>query len=77
MYGPVVRGITVVFVIKNQLLLKLRIFQLFCIPFEVKVHSFPVSNQFSNVYRNDPKFSDRYAQANSADPDQTAPRGAV
>ena len=29
------------------------------------------------IYRNDPKFSDRYAWANSADPDQTAPRGAV
>ena len=28
-------------------------------------------------YRNDPKFSDRCAWANSADPDQTAPRGAV
>ena len=27
-------------------------------------------------YRNDPKFSDRYAWANNADPDQT-PRGAV
>ena len=26
-------------------------------------------------YRNDPKFSDRYAWVNSADPDQTAPRG--
>ena len=26
-------------------------------------------------YRNDPKFSDRYAWANSADPDQTAPPG--
>ena len=25
-------------------------------------------------YRNDPKFSDRYAWANSADPDQTAPK---
>ena len=24
-----------------------------------------------SVYRNDPKFSDRYAWANSADPDQT------
>ena len=24
------------------------------------------------AYRNDPKFSDRYAWANSADPDQTA-----
>ena len=28
-------------------------------------------------YRNDPKFSDRLVWANSADPDQTAPRGAV
>ena len=28
-------------------------------------------------YRSDTKFSDRYAWANSADPDQTAPRGAV
>ena len=28
-------------------------------------------------YHNDPKFLDRYAWANSADPDQTAPRGAV
>ena len=27
-------------------------------------------------YRNDPKFSERYAWANSADPDQTVPRGA-
>ena len=30
-----------------------------------------------NDYGNDPKFSDRYTWANSADPDQTAPRGAV
>ena len=30
-----------------------------------------------SAYRNDPKFSDRYAWANSVDPDQTAPRGAV
>ena len=29
------------------------------------------------MYHNDPKFSDRYAWTNSADPDQTAPRGAV
>ena len=28
-------------------------------------------------YRSDPKFSDRQAWANSADPDQTAPRGAI
>ena len=31
----------------------------------------------SSGYRNDPKFSDRLVWANSADPDQTAPRGAV
>ena len=29
------------------------------------------------MYRNDPKFSDRYVLANSADPDQTAHTGAV
>ena len=29
------------------------------------------------LYHNDPKFSDRQDLANSADPDQTAPRGAV
>ena len=29
--------------------------------------------QFKVEYPNDPKFSDRYAWANSADPDQTAP----
>ena len=29
-----------------------------------------------HIYRNDPKFSDRYAWANSTDPDRTAPRGA-
>ena len=28
-------------------------------------------------YRNNPKFLDRQVWANSADPDQTAPRGAV
>ena len=28
-------------------------------------------------YRNNPKFSDRKDWANSADPDQTPPRGAV
>ena len=27
-----------------------------------------------HTYRNDPKFSDRLVLANSADPDQTAPR---
>ena len=29
------------------------------------------------IYRNDPKFTDRQAGANSVDPDQTAPLGAV
>ena len=28
-------------------------------------------------YRNEPKFSDRWVWANSADPNQTAPRGAI
>ena len=28
-------------------------------------------------YQTDPKFSDKHVWANSADPDQTAPRGAV
>ena len=32
--------------------------------------------QFISTYCNDPKFSDRYAWANSADPDQTTPKGA-
>ena len=34
-------------------------------------------NNIVNFYRNDPKFSDRSVWANSADQDQTAPRGAV
>ena len=32
---------------------------------------------YTGTYRNDPKFSDRYAWANSADPDQTAPRSSL
>ena len=32
---------------------------------------------YSQKYRNDPKFQDKQVWANSADPDQTAPRGAV
>ena len=32
---------------------------------------------FVMIYRTDPKFSDRWVLVNSADPDQTAPRGAV
>ena len=34
-------------------------------------------NFYENYLRNDPKFSDRYAWANRADPDQIAPLGAV
>ena len=34
-------------------------------------------HQKEKYYHNDPKFSDRYALAKSADPDQTAPRGAL
>ena len=36
---------------------------------------FPIFSLMTR-YRNDPKFSDRYAWANSADPDQTAPQTA-
>ena len=32
---------------------------------------------YIQIYRNDPKFSDGQVLVNSADPDQTAPRGAV
>ena len=32
---------------------------------------------FRAMHRNDPKFSDRWVWANSEDPDQTAPLGAV
>ena len=32
---------------------------------------------FMKIYRNVPKCSDRQVWANSADPDQTAPTGAV
>ena len=35
------------------------------------------SPSWCQIYRNDPKFSDRHVWANSADPDQTAPKGAV
>ena len=33
--------------------------------------------EYLKLYCNDPKFSDRYAWANSADPDQTAPGSTV
>ena len=33
--------------------------------------------QARSSYRNDPKFSDRYAWANNVDPDQTAPRSSL
>ena len=42
--------------------------------FEIIFHSILVHMA---GYHNDPKFLDRYAWANSADPDQTAPRGTV
>ena len=35
--------------------------------------AFTLRHKSTDQYRNDPKFSDRYAWANSADPDQTAP----
>ena len=43
---------------------------------KIKINSGP-GHPPNLMYRNDPKFSDRSAWANSADPDQTAPRGAV
>ena len=39
--------------------------------------NFLAANLENLAYRNVPKFSDRQIWANSADPDQTAPRGAV
>ena len=44
-----------------------------CCRHSLKVHKQDTSHE----YHNDPKFLDRYVKANSADPDQTAPRGAV
>ena len=41
------------------------------------LYTFDTNCRISWSYRNDPKFLDRQAWANSADPDQTAPRGAV
>ena len=38
---------------------------------------FELIEDYISIYRNDPKFSDRKAWANSADRDQTAPKGAV
>ena len=35
-------------------------------------HSFSQTNNFSQIYCNDPKFSDRQVWGNSVDPDQTA-----
>ena len=48
-----------------------------CIPnYKTPVSFWSWAGQFQS-FHNDPKFSDRLAWANSADPDQTAPRGAV
>ena len=44
---------------------------------EMTLREIEIQFLFVYMYRNVPKFSDRYAWANSADPDQTAPRGAV
>ena len=50
----------------------------FCFSLLITRRFFKVlKSNLESTYRNDPKFSDRYAWANSADPDQTAPRGAV
>ena len=43
----------------------------------VTSHYFPLPVRHLPAYHNVPKFSDRQVWANSADPDQTAPRGAV
>ena len=46
---------------------------------KASAHSLPESSCLIGHfrYRNDPKFSDRYAWANSADLDQTEPRGEI
>ena len=44
---------------------------------DIKVSTAWVCVSSESAYRNIPKFSDRQVWANSADPDQTAPRGAV
>ena len=44
--------------------------------FDIHVVQISISSAKLN-YRNDPKFLDRQDWAKSADPDQTAPRGAV
>ena len=43
------------------------------IQISVSLRSFHISSLFNKLRHNDPKFSDRQAWANSADPDQTAP----
>ena len=35
------------------------------------------ANNDYDIYRHDPKFSDRKVWANTSNPDQTAPRGTV
>ena len=48
--------------------------------YTVDFNFFKIFFQIKNLmdlYRNDPKFSDRQFWANSAVPNQTAPRGAV
>ena len=52
---------------------------MFCAIFAVidSLHHLLIACFTSVCYLNDPKFSNRQFWANSADPDQTAPRGAV
>ena len=49
----------------TQLILSINVNNIFC---------FICAFSQKKYYRNDPKFSDRYAWAKSADPDQTAPK---
>ena len=44
---------------------------------EENFHQQKLKYDISDNYRNVPKFTDRYVWTNSADPDWTAPRGAV
>ena len=58
----------------------LNFFVISCFGFEGRIWVLTVTSPghcllFTLNYRNDPKFTDKQVWANSADPDQTAPRG--
>ena len=75
-YSKLMRSLVGVLLKFQKLILqKLDIFCLKNVP-KCKSFSHFLTKRIS-VYPNGPKFSDRQALANSADPDQTAPRGAV